>query len=722
MPTYDLSNLRIGPARVIPEEGETLPTTVIEMGPQYLDGWNTAPPDVEIQPMDAGPAMAPASDEITMAPEISAAPLNMLEGFRPGALPMPGQTEGEARAQTAAGGALDALGRPFPELENAAGRIDQLRGQRARLFEREQEIVTEMAGLAEGDPARETLAKRASEIAAARQQVEAGIGQARAEFDRASVSAERDLGARANQADLAAATAARSEQERLQRQAEGKLAENEQARAAAQTRYQTAKRQYVAAIQSGPKESVGWAVGNLIGEFIMAYAQNRQPDITGTLERWREQNRDQWALELQGLEVGTQAIGDEIEQIAQTQREIETKLAIEQEAVIEAARADLAERKASAASQLEAAQLQALDDLLEREQQQAQAKALAQAEKDEIERRLKLADLELKGAQIDKARADALKASRQAGGAGMGKTGEEIPADALVDPVTGRVIGISRFGGVKVRDDQQTINDFSTALRDVEAYMQRLARVGRVYQGLGAKAVRSQEVAELQQLYNDLFMKTQRALTGAAATVQEQQRIAEIIPGPKSFSNMGEFDPAKVIQQYKERMTTQLEDFAISRVETGAKGIRGGKGETLPESFTYGIRQSAVRDPVQTKGGAIVSDLAQRHQGSSEGYRETIRLDIRRRNPRASDKEIDAKLAERIDESDAWKSRAMRYWSEAATAKEASERDEVINAMRDARNAFQELGDSDRVEYLDRAIEYAGKGKGPSDWYRDLAK
>jgi hypothetical protein len=568
-------------------------------------------------------------------------------------------------------------------------------------------------------------AKTPAEQAKAMQRAE----QAKQRIQGAGVTAQAaGLAVEREQAAQAAAIDSAISNERTARMAEAaqvldaratetaaRVAEAQAERARAQERRAAREKEYAALLDRGPQDTgATWtaAIG-MIGEMWSAFAQRRQPNLGVWLDRGLQQAKESHAGDLEAMRarIGAedQVIEDAALEIAQRQAD---DLAFEQAYLAKLDR-DLA---LFAAQKGQTPEGMAAEEARRRVQAEQQARfATAQAAAEKAERENAKA-----AAEVRKTTAEAALLERKlAGGTGAaaGKTfgaRTNISEDALIDPITGVVLGESRFQDRgKVREDQQTVNDFTTSLRDVEQYIGLLTKVGRTYQGLGRSAVKDEDLGRLEQLYNDLFMKTQRALTGAAATEQEQERIAKIIPGPKSYSDFGSWQPDDVLRQYRDRMATSYEDFLGSRLKTGSTLIRSEKGETLPTSPTYGFKISQGQTPVETKASRIITDLARKHEGNpAAAYRDTLLLQERQRNPELGEVEIARRVQMREDEQDPFKQRVDAYWRDALDS-EGADRSEITTALKDARDALDAVGDAQRVEYLDAALKQIEAGVTP---------
>lgn len=507
--------------------------------------------------------------------------------------------------------------------------------------------------------------------------------------------------------------------------------------AAAQERRAAREAEYAELLDRGPQDqSATWtsAIG-MIGELWSAYAQKREPNLGVWLERGLQQARESHQGDLAaaekriGIEEGTEE--DAAVLIAQRQAD---DLAFEQ-AYLTKIQRDL---EVVAAQYGQTPQGMAAEQARQRvaAQQQVRAgEAAAASEKEQRER-------EKHAAEMRKLGAEASIAERKAAGGGGGikpsaefGTATNISPDALVDPMSGKVIGASRFTGRgDVARDQKTLEEMTTATVDIEAYLNQLDKVKQTYRGFGKSAVRSDDVAKLEAMYADLYMKTTRALTGAAVSKQQEELIKKIIPEVKSYMDVGKWDPARVMRDYRDRMAGETERFLASRLVEGGTRIFGQKGEVLPSSPTYGFRANQGQKPAATKTSRIVEDLTPRDEETSGGIIDALlgkprraeapsKYDVEAAREQLGDEtpetEARAHAQVRIDMRDPWRARVVQHWTSAAGT-DGKERDEIIEALEGTRDALQATGSKERAKYLDRAIKFAREGKTPADYYRSL--
>lgn len=542
----------------------------------------------------------------------------------------------------------------------AAELSDELRSVATQLAgeqdPKKQEALLKRAGAIQARLQGADVASQASDLALEREEaalnatVQAGISEARtAKLQEAS----EVLGARTSQT-LARAAELREDQ------------------AAARDRVAERTQRYADILERGPRDTgATWtsAIG-MIGEMWSAFAQRRQPNFQVWLDRGlqqaREAHKGQLDAERARIAGEEQVIADAATEIAQMRAD---DAAFESAYLTQVDR-DLAALAAEYANTPRGQAAEMARQEVARRQEARAAEAQAAAEKAQRERRKFEADM--RKADLEARLLERKLAPPAAGtGAGAAEFGRrtDIPEDALVDPITGVVLGQSRFPK-KARDDQQTVNDFTTALRDIQTYALKLDEVGKIYSGPGEKAVRRQDVAELKQLYNDIFMKTQRALTGAAVTEQEAKRIAEIIPGPLTYTDLGTWDPADVIRTYRDRMATKYEDFLGSRLSTGTTLLRSPQGQTLPSSPTFAFKSEQGADPIRSVIGQVTADLNQ--AGETE-----------------------------------WRTSMTRWLQQAATAPEA-ERARIVEGFERAAVALEDTKQAERAKIVREAIKNIG--------------
>jgi hypothetical protein len=273
----------------------------------------------------------------------------------------------------------------------------------------------------------------------------------------------------------------------------------------------------------------------------------------------------------------------------------------------------------------------------------------------------------------------ALLERKLAGGAGaaVGKAfGDRtnISENALVDPISGAVLGESRFTGRgQVREDQDKLQAMSDTLTEMQEYINLLANTGRVYQGVGAKYVKSSDTARLESKYHTLKADLIPALSDGAASDKEVARLEKILPGPKSYTDMGSWDPAEVVRDYRDTHARIYENFVGSRLTTGFTMIRGPKGETLPTSPTFGWRAERGDAPIRTTVGDIVVDLNQ-----------------------DSDVAFDERLA---------------GWVNRAAGANEKQRAQIVEGMRSAADALKDTNQKQRAKVVREALSQIEKGE-----------
>lgn len=493
---------------------------------------------------------------------------------------------------------------------------------------------------------------------------------------------------------------------------EARVAGLQAERARAQERRAAREKEYAALLDRGPQDTgATWtaAVG-MIGELWSAFAQNREPNLGTWLERGLEQARTKHAGELDAIraQIGAdeQAVEDAAVEVAQRKAD---DLAFEQSYLAKLDR-DLA---LLAAQYGQTPQGMAAEQARRQVAMQQQARAAeAQAAYDKAERESAKATAELRKTNAEAA---LLERKLQGGGAAPGKTfGERtnISEDALVDPITGVVLGESRFQDRgKVREDQDIVNKFSTSMEDIETYVNLLEKVGKTYQGFGAKSVRSSDVARLNAMHGDLFMKTRQALTGAAASAQEEEIIRAIIPPPKAYLDMGSWNPSDVMRLYRDRMSAQYKNFLTSRLKTGGTLLRNERGETLPTSPTYGFDVSRGDAPVDSPSAKIIEALAREYpENPVTPMRETlIRQAI---NKGATREQAEEQVNRREATSDPFQNEVEKHWR-AALDLQGEERAGVVDALARSRDALRATGMERRAKYIDTVLQQLASGKRP---------
>lgn len=462
-------------------------------------------------------------------------------------------------------------------------------------------------------PAEQAQAMAAAERAKQRMQGAQAMAQA------TGLAQEREQAAQQAEAESALAaerTARYSEAAQVlddrAAETERRVAEAQGVRQRAQERRAQREQEYAALLDRGPQDTAAtWtaAIG-MIGEMWSAYAQRRQPNLGVWLERGLQQAKEAHAGDLDAIRarIGAeeQAIEDVAVDVAQRQAD---DLAFEQAYLARLDR-DLAIVAAQYAQQPKGAAAEQARRAVQAQQQARAAEAMAAAEKAERERAKSAAELRKSGLEAD-------LLERKLRGTGTGATAKagartNISESALVDPVTGVVLGESRFQDRgKVREDQDTIRAMSDTLTEMQEYVNLLANAGRIYQGAGAKFVKGADRARLEAKHSKLLADIIRAYSGAAATDAEVERLKKVLPPPKSYTDMGSWDPAQVVRDYRDTHARIYENFLGSRLTTGFTTIRGPNGETLPTSPTAGWRAERGDAPVRTVVGDIVVDLNQ---------------------------------------------------------------------------------------------------------------
>lgn len=442
--------------------------------------------------------------------------------------------------------------------------------------------------------------------------------------------------------------------------------------AAAQERRAAREAEYAALLDRGPQDqSATWtsAIG-MIGELWSAYAQKREPNLGVWLERGLQQARESHQGDLAAAEkrIGTEEGMEEDAAVAIAQRQADD-LAFEQ-AYLSKVQRDL---EVVAAQYGQTPQGMAAEQARQRvalEQNAKRKLEVATSEKAQRER-------EKHAAEMRKLDAEASIAERKAsggGGAAGAKFGQrdDVPESALIDPVTGVVLGESRFSTPKdVRADQDKLNEMSGILQDMQDYINLLANTGRVYQGAGAKFVKSSDKAKLESKYSKLLADIIRAYSGAAASEKEVDRLQKVLPAPKSYTDLGSWDPADVVREYRDTHSRVYENFLTSRLTTGGTLIRGAKGETLPTSPTFGWRSEKGDAPIRTTTGDIVVDLNA-----------------------DSDREFEGKLS-------GWVNRAVGN----------QDREKVVEGLRSAADALKATNQKERAKTVRDALKQVEKGE-----------
>lgn len=509
-----------------------------------------------------------------------------------------------------------------PDVEIAKGRDQQRNiGQARSAAEQDSAMAAQdyraaaEAWTASKTPAERAAAEKAAADAQQRMQgaqavaQAAGLAQEREDAAQEAVVGEAIMSAKnaklAEVADVLNTRAAETQR---------KVEEAEQIRVKAAERRAAKEQEYAVLLERGPRDKTAtWtsAIG-MIGEMFSAYAQKRQPNFEKWMETGLEMAREKHKGELDAIrtriESDEQAIEDAAVEVATARAD---DLAFEQSILAKTER-DLQVLAAQyAGTPKGAAAEQARQAVAVKQALRANEAALA-AEKAQRER-------EKHAAEMRKLSAEASIAERKAARTGMGGTPKpvygqttDISPTALVDPITGVVLGESRFQDRgKVREDQDTLRGMSDMISETQEYINMLASVGKVYTGLGAKYVKDADVAKLTAKYNKLLSDTIKAYSGAAASDKEVERLKGILPPPKSYTDMGSWDPADVMRNYRNTHATVYENFLATRLKTGATLIRDSKGKTLPTSPTYGWRAETGAPAVRTMTGDIVVDLNQ---------------------------------------------------------------------------------------------------------------
>jgi len=583
-------------------------------------------------------------------------------------------TELEARQGTLQASVVD-RSRELQQIDGqfaAASQIADPKERKARLAEL-QEQRNAAAGALEMD--RAAYQQLGSEV----QTAQRARQSARQKYVEEQAVADREGAIAAVEAQTAAMAAAQAQDEALIRDARAKEAELQETQSAAERELIENRTAYRDLLERGPQEttkSTVLAVASVIGEILMARAHGGRPDLARAIAGVEQATKDDFQRRLAARMAKIQDTGDEITRAGRERevfraetaarraeiystidRELETKLAqgktLSQQAAYIAARDDV-----RAALEAEEAQLLAANAKLARAQR-----------RDDMELSRLAAETELAQA----------KAAKERGGGGPGATAAagartNISENALVDPVTGVVLGESRFTERgKVREDQDTINTMSNTLTDMQEYINLLANTGRVYQGLGAKHVKDTDVALLQSKYNKILADIIRAYSGAAATDAEVERLKQVLPPPKSYSDLGSWDLGRVVREYRDTHNGVYERFLTSRLTTGGTSIRGPRGEVLPTSPTYGWRAERGDAPIRTMVGDVIVDL--NHDNK---------------------REFDWRLA-------GWVNKAASLTSE--------ERAKIVEGMRSAADVMGETGQKERARATRAAIKQVEQGE-----------
>lgn len=584
-------------------------------------------------------------------------------------------TELEARQGTLQASVVD-RSRELQQIDGQVAQASQIadpKERKARLAEL-QEQRTAAAGALEMD--RAAYQQLGSEV----QTAQRARQSARQKYVEDQAVAEREGAIAAVEAQTAAMSAAQAQDEALMREARAREAELRETEATAQWQLVEDRRAYRDMLERGPQEttkSTVLAVASVIGEILMARAHGGRPDLARAIAGVEQATKDDFQRRLAARMAKIQDTGDAItragrerevyraetaarraEIYSNVERQLDTALAqgrtLSQQAAYIAARDDV-----RAAREAEEAQLLA-----------ANAKLARASRRDDLETAKLAAETELAQAKAAKARGGGGPAATAAAGART-----NISETALVDPVSGAVLGESRFQDRgKVREDQDTIRSMSDTLTEMQEYVNLLANTGRVYQGLGAKAVKGSEVARLEAKHSKLLADIIRAYSGAAATDAEVERLKKVLPPPKSYTDMGSWDPAQVVRDYRDTHARIYENFLGSRLTTGFTTIRGPKGETLPTSPTYGWRAERGDAPVRTVVGDIVVSLNQ-------------------------------------DSEDDFFRGVSRWGKAAAEAKDDTAREEILTGLESAADALEATGQTTRAGFLEGEAARLRSGK-----------
>ena len=552
----------------------------------------------------------------------------------------------------------------------AASQIADPKDRKAKLAELQEQRTAAAGALAMDRTAYQQLGSEVQTAQRARQ-------SARQKYVEDQAVADREGAIAAVEAQTAAMSAAQAQDEAVIRDARAKEAELQETQSAAERELVENRRAYRDILEQGPQEttkSTVLAVASVIGEMLMARNHGTRPDFARAIAGVEQATKDDFQRRLAARMASIQDTGDAItragrerevyraetaarraEIYANVERELETRMAqgrtASQQAAYLAARDDV-----RAAREYEEAQLLA-----------ANAKLARAARRDDQEMAKLTAETELAQARAAKERGRGGPGATAAAGATT-----NISENALVDPVTGVVLGESRFTDRgKVREDQDSINSMSNTLVDMQEYINLLANTGKVYQGLGAKHVKDTDVALLQSKYNKILADIIRAYSGAAATDAEVERLKQVLPPPKSYSDIGSWDLGRVVREYRDTHAGVYERFLASRLTTGSSTIRGRKGEALPTSPTYGWRAERGDAPIRTLVGDIVVDLNQ-----------------------DSDTEFDQRIA-------GWVNRAAG----------GQDRDKIAEGMRSAAAALKDTGQTDRAKAVREALKQVEKGE-----------
>lgn len=555
----------------------------------------------------------------------------------------------------------------------AASQIADPKERKAKLAELGEQR-TAAAGALEMD--RATYQQIGSEVQTAKQ---ARQSARRAYVDEQAV-ADREGQILAAEAQTAAVAAAQAQDEALLRDARAKEAELQETQAAAERELVENRRAYRDILEQGPQEttkSTVLAVASVIGEMLMARNHGTRPDFARAIAGVEQSTKDDFQRRLAARMATIQDTGDAITRAGREREVYRAETAARRAEIYAGVERELETRMAQGrtASQ-QAAYIAARDDVrAAREAEEAQLLAanakLARAARRDDQEMAKL------NAETELAQAKAAKERGRGGGpaaTALAGARTNISEEALVDPVSGAVLGESRFQGRgNVREDQDTVRQMSDTLSEMQEYINLLANTGRVYQGVGAKAVKSSDVARLEAKYNKLKADLIRAYSGAAATEAEVARLEKVLPGPKSYTDMGSWDPAQVVRDFRDTHTRVYENFLGSRLTTGFTSIRGPKGETLPTSPTFGWRAERGEAPVRTVVGDIVVEL----------------------NKDAEDDFF----------------RGVSKWGKAATEADEAGREEILTGLESAADALEATGQTTRADFLEGEAARLRAGK-----------
>jgi hypothetical protein len=197
----------------------------------------------------------------------------------------------------------------------------------------------------------------------------------------------------------------------------------------------------------------------------------------------------------------------------------------------------------------------------------------------ELQRQLKTVDLE------------ATKAERQRK---MMVTGQ------LIDSATGKPIVTSRFyeKPEQMIKDQDIIDDYVTAQKKFNEYIDLLKKVGRV--GPVEGRLKDDVQKRLDMLHQDILSATVRALSGAATSKEEIERISATIPGPKSWLDWGDWDPVKLATKYAAGMGDEIDNMLRGRALPGQADLVEERSPTARFRALSRGPANTVEDTIQT--------------------------------------------------------------------------------------------------------------------------